>query len=55
MEAKLVDFGRAGKWGLLYGAGIGAVVGLIAHLAKKRQKAAKPAPRRMPGRPAPRR
>jgi hypothetical protein len=30
------------------------VVGLIAHLAKKRQKAAKPAPRRVPGRPAPR-
>jgi hypothetical protein len=53
-EAKLVDFGRAGKWGL-YGAGIGLVVGLIAQLEKKRQKAAKPAPRRMPGRPAPRR
>ncbi len=50
-EAKLVDFGRAGMWGL-YGAGIGLVVGLIAQLAKKREKAAKPAPRRMPGRPA---
>ncbi len=49
-EAKLVDFGRAGKWGV-YGAGIGLIVGLIAHLAKKREKAAKPVPRRMPGRP----
>jgi hypothetical protein len=48
-EAKLVDFGRAGKWGV-YGAGIGLIVGLIAQLVKKRQKVAKPAPRRMPGR-----
>jgi len=48
-EAKLVDFGRAGKWGV-YGAGIGLIVGLIAQLAKKRQKAAKPAPQRMPPR-----
>ena len=53
-EAKLVDFGRAGKWGL-YGAGIGLVVGLIAQLARKRKNVVKPAPRRMPGRPAPRR
>jgi hypothetical protein len=49
-EAKLVDFGRAGKWAL-YGAGIGAVVGVILQLAKKREKASKPAPRRSPGRP----
>jgi hypothetical protein len=48
-EAKLVDFGRAATWGL-YGAGIGAVVGLIIQLAKKREKKAKPAPRRMPAR-----
>ncbi len=53
-EAKLVDFGRAGKWGV-YGAGIGLIVGLIAQLAKKREKAAKPAPRRIPGRPVARR
>jgi len=51
-EAKLVDFGRAGQWGV-YGAGIGLIVGLIAHLAKKRENAAKPVPRRMPGRPPP--
>jgi hypothetical protein len=53
-ESKLVDFGRAAMWGL-YGAGIGLVVGLIAHLAKKRQKVVMPAPRRIatrPGRPA---
>jgi hypothetical protein len=54
-EVKGVDFGRAGQWGL-YGAGIGALVGLIAKLAhrgKERQKAVKPAPRRAPGRPQP--
>lgn len=50
-EAKLVDFGRAGTWGL-YGAGIGGIIGLIAHLAKKRGTGSKPAPRRgMPSRP----
>jgi len=48
-EAKLVDFGRAGMWGV-YGAGIGSLVGLILQLSKKRQKAAKPAPQRMPTR-----
>jgi hypothetical protein len=50
-EAKLFDFGRVGM-GALYGAGIGLVVGVIAQLAKKRKKLAKPAPRRMPARPA---
>jgi hypothetical protein len=50
-ETKLFDFGRVGK-GALFGAGIGLVVGLVAQLAKGRKKAAKPAPRRMAGRPA---
>jgi hypothetical protein len=50
-ESKLFDYSKIGM-GALYGAGIGLVVGLIAQLAKGRKKAAKPAPRRMPGRPA---
>ncbi len=50
-EAKLFDVGRVGM-GALYGAGIGLVVGVIAQLAKKRKKAAKTAPRRMPARSA---
>jgi hypothetical protein len=54
-EAKLVDFWRAGKWGI-YGAVIGLVVALVAQLAKKGKKApARPVPRRMPPRPTGRR
>ncbi|HJS74622.1 MAG TPA: hypothetical protein VJ921_10060 [Vicinamibacteria bacterium] len=53
-EAKLIDFGRAGKWGL-YGAGIGAIVGLISQLAKKREKKTAAMPRRVAARPAARR
>jgi hypothetical protein len=49
-EAKLLNFGRAGRWGL-YGAGIGAIVGLITQLAKKREQKSAAAPRRIPARP----
>ncbi len=52
-EAKLLDWGRVGMT-TLYGAGIGAVIGMIAQVAKMRKKKANPVPRRMPPRPGPR-
>ncbi len=52
-EAKRFDWGRIGM-GTLYGAGIGAGIGILAQLAKMRKKKANPVPRRMPPRPGPR-